>query len=409
MDDGLATATGTYTLDGQVDTLSGETIEATAEDQSAVYAINGANLSLNDVTINTSGDSSSSDNSSFYGLNAGVLAASTSTIQMTGGSITTSGSGANGAFATGEDSTVNLTNMTISATGGGAHGVMATRGAQINLENVDITTTGRSSAPIATDRGGGTITVIGGTLNTSGEGSPCYYSTGVLDISDNTCISTGTESAVIEGANSIILNDSELTSIAAGSKGVMIYQSFSGDAQGSDGVFTMTGGSIAHLANDGPLFYVTNTNGYITLSGVEVNAASGVLLRAEGNDRWGTQGKNGGTAYFTADEQDLTGDFLADSISNMNITLQNNSVLNGAINVENVAKSAALTLDGSSTWNVTEDSYLSCLTDTAGISGTAVSNISGNGHTVYYNAAGCPALNSQTYSLNNGGTLQPES
>ena len=50
------------------------------------------------VATRTSGASSSSDQSSFYGLNAAVLA-KTGSITMNGGSLTTSGDGANGIFA----------------------------------------------------------------------------------------------------------------------------------------------------------------------------------------------------------------------------------------------------------------------------------------------------------------------
>ncbi len=45
--------------------------------------------------------------------------------------------------------------------------------------------------------------------------------------------------------------------------GVMIYQSFSGDAGTGTGTFTMTGGSLTAAA--GPLFYVTNTEAVIKL------------------------------------------------------------------------------------------------------------------------------------------------
>ncbi len=69
----------------------------------------------------------------------------------------------------------------------------------------------------------------------------------------------------------------------------------------------------------------------------------------------------------------------------------------------------SLSLDSSSTWNVTADSYLTTLSDTSGISGTAITNINGNGHTVYYDAAANPALGGQTYTLNGGGVLKPAS
>jgi hypothetical protein len=406
-DDGLSTATSAYTLDGGSASESGQTYSATNEDQSGVYVTDSGNLTLDNATVTTSGNTSSDENSSFYGLNAGVLAASGSTITINGGSISTTGTGANGAFATGEGTTVNLSKVTINAKGDGGHGVMATLGGIMNLTNVDMITSGAHSAPIATDRGGGTINAIGGTVNTSGQDSPCYYSTGILNISNSTCNATDSESVVIEGANSVNLTDSTLTSSVADKWGVMIYQSFSGDAQGTNGIFTMTGGSLSHTDANGPLFYITNTTGNITLKGVDVSTASGILIQAAANDRWGTSGSNGGTVVLVADTQTLNGDLVADSISSITVTLQNGSSLIGAINADNAAQAVNLTLDASSNWNVTADSYLSCLSDPDGISGTSITNITGNGHTVYYDASLCSQLSGQTYTLNGGGKLTP--
>jgi hypothetical protein len=171
-------------------------------------------------------------------------------------------------------------------------------------------------------------------------------------------------------------------------------------------VFNATGGSLAYTPNNGPLFYVTNTNGHITLKGVEVNATSGILLKAEGNDRWGTSGSNGGTVFFTADAQTLKGGFVADKISTLTLDLKNGSTLVGAINADNTAKSVALKLDESSAWNVTSDSHVTCITDPT-ISGNTVTNIIGNGHTVYYSTNACSTLGGQTYTLASGGTLTP--
>jgi hypothetical protein len=67
------------------------------------------------------------------GLSAAVLAAGGSTVNLSDSSITTSGSGANGAFATEAGSTVNLAKVTIKATGDGGHGVMAMNGGAMTL------------------------------------------------------------------------------------------------------------------------------------------------------------------------------------------------------------------------------------------------------------------------------------
>jgi hypothetical protein len=414
---GVATATPTatatvschsyYQSGGNV-TLANQCIVATATDESGVKVTNAGVLNLSNSTITTSGNTSSNDNSSFYGLNAAVLATTASKITLSDSTITTTGTGANGAFATGSGSAVTLSRVTIVATGNGGHGVMATNGGVMTLTDVDMNTAGKNAGAIATDRGGGTITATGGTVTTSGQDSPGIYSTGDITASGARITATGAESAAIEGANSITLIDTDLSSSMADKWGVMIYQSMSGDAAGKRGVFTMTGGSLANTAATGPLFYVTNTTGVITLKGVDVTATSGALLKAAAG-RWGTSGSNGGAAILTADGQILAGDMTADNISTIEATLQNGSTLTGAINVAHTAKTVNLNLDATSTWNVTADSHLTCLSDAGGISGAAITNITGNGHTVTYVASACSALGGQTYTLNGGGTLQPAS
>jgi hypothetical protein len=256
--------------------LDGQTFTASKDDEAAVYVTGSGALTLTNATITASGNTSSQDSSNFYGLNAAVLAADGGTIDLSGGTATTTGTGANGVFATGNGSNVNLSDVTIQASADGAHGVMETGGGSMTLTNVDMTTAGASSSAIATDRGGGTITVTGGTFNI-----------------------TGAEAAVIEGANSITLTDTDLTSTKSGKWGVMIYQSMSGDAEGTQGTYTMTGGSLTYTATDGPLFYVTNSTGIITLKGVSLTAASGTLVNAAAGN-WGNSGSNGGTVVLTA-------------------------------------------------------------------------------------------------------------
>ena len=391
-------STGVYTQSGGSESKTNQTYTATNTDESAIYVTNGGKFTLTNSTIITSGNTSSQDNSSFYGLNAAVLAESGSAITISGSTITTSGTGANGAFATGSGSSVVLSNVAITATADGGHGVMATQGGSVTLTDVDIATTGGSSAPIATDRGSGTITMKGGSMKASGQNSPCIYSTGVITVSNSTCATDGSETAVIEGGNSIALTNTTLSSSKDGKWGVMIYQSMSGDAEGTQGTFDMTGGSLAYTGSSGPLFYVTNSTGIITLNGVSVTAASGTLLNASAGN-WGVSGSNGGTVIFTANGQTLSGNFVADNVSAMTISLKSGSSLTGAINSGNTAKTASLTLDSSSVWNVTADSYLTCLSNSG--------SINSNGHNVLYDSSACSALNGKTYALNGGGSLQP--
>ena len=309
---GLASATGAFTFSAGSVIRTGETYSASATDESGVYVSNGAVLSLISPMVTTTGNSSSSDSSSFYGLNAGVLVVSGGQVTLSGGTVTTSGAGANGVFAQGSGSEVTLSDVTITATGQYAHAAMASNGGTMTLTNVNMSTAGANSGAIATDRGGGTINVTGGTVTTSGQDSPGIYSTGNISVTGATITATGAEAAVIEGANSITLTDTALSSSKPDKWGVLIYQSMSGDAQGATGTFTMTGGTLSNTANSGPLFYVTNSPGIITLSHVSVTAASGTLVNAAAGN-WGTTGANGGTVVLVGDGETLTGDLKADS------------------------------------------------------------------------------------------------
>jgi len=279
---------------------------------------------------------------------------------------------------------------------------MASGGGSLTATDLTVTTAGASGAAVATDRGGGTITVEGGTYRTAGMNSPGIYSTGNITASDATFEATGAEAAVIEGSNSIAVTGSHLTGTV--NRGVMIYQSMSGDAQGSTGVFNETGGSLTALS--GPILYVTNTTATINLSCVTLDGSSGVLLDAAAG-QWGATGSNGGQATLNATDQILSGSVDVDGISTVALNLSKGSTLTGAINTAASAKSVPLSLDGSSRWTVTGTSYLTLLSDSAGISGSTVTNIVGDGHTVYYTSSANPSLDGRTYTLVDGGTLTP--
>ena len=119
------------------------------------------------------------------------------------------------------------------------------------------------------------------------------------------------------------------------------------------------------------------------------------------------------TVYFLffgfnyANGQTLTGNLVCNGIGTINARMQNNSTLTGSVNPSNTTKILNLIIDSTSKWNVTADSYLTTLSNIGGISGDTITNIYGNGHTVYYDNAACPGLGGKTYNLNGGGCLKP--
>lgn len=395
------TGNATYAQGGGTFANANQTVTASDQNESAVKVSNGGIYTLTDSRISTAGDSSSLDSSSFYGLNAAVLAQSGSKISLSGVSVNTTGSGANGVFATGQGSTIDLNDVQVTCMNTGAHGVDATLGGTLNLNNVDITTSGNgASAAIATDRGGGTITVNGGTATTTGTKSPPIYSTGNITATGATMKATASEAVVIEGKNSVTLQDTTIS--GAINWGVLIYQSMSGDAEIGTGNFRMTGGTLT--AEQGPLFYCTNTQAAITLNDATLVNSSGILLRASAGD-WGTEGSNGADVVLSADQETLDGSIECDNLSSVEITLEKNTVLSGAVNQADTAKSVALSLDATSTWEVIGDSHVTAFVDADG----SLSNVHSNGHTVYYDASNSANswLKGSTYALQGGGELTP--
>lgn len=397
-----ATITGTaaYSVSGQTASKSSQTYTASNSNESGVKASKSSTLTLTNCKIVTSGKTTSEDESNFYGLNAGILAESGSQITIKGGSVNTSGSGANGVFSTGSGSVINVSDLIINTTADSSRGLDATQTGTINATNVTVNTKGTHCAAIATDRGEGTINVTGGTFTTSGTDSPGIYSTGKITASNATITATGSEAAVVEGKNSITLTNTTLS--GSNKNGVMLYQSTSGDAATGTSSFNMTGGSLSSKA--GALFYATNTQCVVELKGVTINNGTSTLLQASA-DRWGNSGSNGGTMTFKADSETLTGNIICDKVSVVTASLSNSTTLKGAINTENKLANISLTLDSSSKWNVTETSYLKSLTDVD----TTLSNIKDNGNTIYYDSSNSANswLNGKTITLSGGGKLAP--
>jgi hypothetical protein len=197
---------------------------------------------------------------------------------------------------------------------------------------------------------------------------------------------------VVEGFNAVTLNNCTVTGEMSGTYGeasgenihnVMLYQSMSGDAATGTSSFTMTGGSL--VSKNGDMFYVTNTNSVINLSGVQLTLADGTdLLRVSGNDAsrgWGKVGSNGGTATFNLTGQTASGDIYVDAISKLDLKLSDASSFSGAINADGTQAAAlSVTIDSTSTWTLTADSYISAFNG-------SLANVVANGHTLYVNGS----------------------
>ena len=362
-----------YTEDTEV---SDETFSSTGSDENAILVSNGANVTLKDITLDrTSSDSTGGDSSSFYGVGAGLLVTD-GTVTIDNATITTDSAGGAGIFSYGNGN-VTVSDSTITTRQDTSGGIHVAGGGTLTAKNLTVTTNGESSAAIRSDRGGGTLTVDGGSYTSNGTGSPAVYCTADISISNAALTANGSEAVCIEGLNSLKLTDCDLTgNIPENEQNdcnwtVILYQSMSGDSEVGNSDFSMTGGSLT--SKNGGMFYTTNTESTFYLSDVDLNYSDSndFLLKCTGNSNargWGSSGANGADCEFTADAQTMAGKIIWDSISQLDVSLENKSTWTGSfVQDENNAGNggdgyADLTVDSSSTWIVDGDSTLSSLT-----------------------------------------------
>ena len=366
------TAANEYTEDT---TVSNETIESTGTDENAALISSGASVTLdNDTITRTSEDSKGGDNSSFYGVGAAVLATD-GTAYVKDGSVTTDAAGGAGLFAY-DDGTVYASGTTVETTQDTSGGVHVAGGGTLYGWDLDVETNGESSAAIRSDRGGGTMVLDGGNYVSNGVGSPAIYSTADIAVSNASLTANGSEAVCIEGLNSIHLYDCDLTGNMSdldqndNTWTVILYQSMSGDSEVGNSTFQMDGGSLT--SENGGVFYTTNTESTITLNNVDINYNDDneFFLQCTGNTNqrgWGQSGVNGADCHFTGISQDMQGDVIWDSISDLDFYLTEGSSLTGAVvDDESYAGEGGegycnVYISADSTWTVTGDSTVSSL------------------------------------------------
>ena len=377
--------------------LSGGEYSSTNSDENVIGIKGNINVDISDISIIKTGDSDGGDNTSFYGTNSAILVSGGASGVFDNITVETNATGANGVFSYGgsattnnkssDGTTVTISNSKITTTKDNSGGIMTTGGGKMIANNLTINTSGVSSAAIRTDRGGGEVTVNKGTYTTTGKGSPAVYSTANVTVNDATLVSKSSEGIVIEGMNSVLLNNVKLTDTnnslngkSTTYKNIFIYQSMSGDASEGTGSFTSKNSEI--ITNNGDTFYVTNTKAEINLTNnvITNNDKDGNFLRVQ-KDSWGSVGSNGGDVILNLNNQKVKGNIVVDSISTLEINLTNKSSFEGVINGNNEAKSISLTLDKTSSIKLTGDIYVNSFKN----SDSKNSNIDFNGYKIYVN------------------------
>lgn len=285
--------------------ITNEEMNSSNSDENVLLLTGNIKSNIENISVKKTGDSSLGDTTSFYGVNSAIVATSGANVTIKNINVETDAIGANGIFSYGgnattnnnttDNTTINIYDSTITTKKDNSGGIMTTGGGNTNAYNLTINTSGTSSAAIRSDRGGGNVYVDRGTYTTTGIGSPAIYSTAKIVVENSNLISKASEGIIIEGKNSVEINNCNLTDtntklngLSTTYKNIFLYQSMSGDASEGTSIFTATDSKI--ITNNGDTFYVTNTSSTINLTNNEIinNDKKGYFLRVS-SDSWGQQ------------------------------------------------------------------------------------------------------------------------
>ena len=343
------TSTYTYTTE---DCFAKGNVSSSKADGNVILVKDGGNFSMTNIKVSKSGDASDLDNANLYGLNAAFLVLNSSTSTIYESTFTTNGKGANALFAYGENSKIVIAESTITTKGANSS-LLATNSGIINPYRLEISTSGDSSPSLATNNSGVIICEWCKAL-TEGKDSPIVYSKGSIYLAYLNGSALNSQMIVIDGPNTVKLRDSELSS-SSNSAGIFIYQSSERNGNEGRARFLTSDSSFTITDNSAPMFYVTNTKVDIILLGFNYfNFGSGVFLKVESNENWGTSGKNGAEVALYTYKQTIEGDIICGANSTISIYLTDTSELKGKITI--IDNGIVNIFVGGDKWELTGDS-----------------------------------------------------
>lgn len=268
-------------------------------------------------------------------------------------------SGVNAAVAAAGGGFIALGNATVTTDGFCADGVSSVgAGSEIQLDNSFIVTSNASSAGlVAAD--GGSIAGASCNVTTDGGSSPAIFAAGGVSLRQAKLRATLSNSVSVSGAGSVSLSGCEIIGAAG------IVYTPEDDAQ---------------------------STGSLTLENCLFSAADNTPLSM-----------SSGTFTLTLKTQQLTGD-LSIGAGTLSLTLTGGSAYTGNI-VADDFRCVSISLDSGSTWTLTGETNVGVLTS----ADESLSNIIGNGNTLYYDSSleGNAWLASRSLPLAGGGFLVP--
>ena len=361
--------------------LDEQNIASTDKDQNAVH-IGGGNVIINDSVISrVNNNSATGEKSVHYGVGS-VILATNGTGFISKSTINSEAKAATGAFAYG-NAQLYLADTQITTAQQSAHGVETAETGQLYAWDMTVQTLGEGASPVYSGAGGGTMVLDGGSYTSSGIKAPAILCAADIATANAAFTAEQSEVAVVKGGNTLTLCDTQLSGNMRTRANqsfqwtVLLYQPGTTDKQASAN-FYMQNGSLT--SKSGGLFYTTNTASNIYLENVTLKPFknSDFLVRCTGNaekEIWGSPMKNGSSCNFTAVRQNLEGNVVWDTISQISLYVKDGSAFTGAFIKDETYRTntgfADLYLGEGCTWTVAGDSVLTNLYNAGAIADTS--------------------------------------
>ncbi|WP_126282365.1 autotransporter outer membrane beta-barrel domain-containing protein [Burkholderia stagnalis] len=300
-----------------------------------------------------------------------------SAIALAGTRIAATGAGSDGLSSTGAGARISADAATVVTTAGDEAAGFAVSGvgSTLTAAGTAVATAGRNAAAIVID--GGSATLASATIRTTGaqaDGLVARAGGRIADTGSSVVSAVGNGATADSGGVLTLMN----TALTGATAGIATSDTL---ANGATNRVAVDGGSVT--STTGPAFAANGGTADIAVrNATRVTAGNGTLLSLA----------NGSNVRFAASAANLAGDIVSDATSIGNVFLANGTTLTGAIDP------VALTIDGTSTWNITANSTLSSLSNAGTVAFVAPAGDPAR-------AASYKSVTTGSY-VGNGGTLR---
>ncbi|MBO6078785.1 MAG: hypothetical protein J6P66_08555 [Bacteroidaceae bacterium] len=402
---GQASYRATFYVDGAKEkeqNRSHTSLESVEPNASVVYATGGVELFLSHMRLNKTSGSISDATHRETGHNSVVLADDGSRVWMDFCDVNSHTPQADGISASGEGTLINVREGTINMSRPGSAAVNATNKSKINVVGTIINIYSNQS-PSFYACSEGVVEVTEGKGDNTGQGSPLFYASAGT-VKGEKCRMSAAKWAIgclDDGLLELTHNDLKSNSLC----GFLVHGADGRVRESrSSGKLILKNNKI--MVNEGPVIFVTNAAGEISLSGNKISCKSDEIISVKG-DEWGVKNQNQGDAIITVLKQTLSGDIYVDSISSLTLNLEKGAKLNGRITgKESPWRNVKVSIKKGSTWTMKGDCYLTSITFDQPLE-KGLKQIKGK-HVIYYDPddALCRNLDGKEYKTG-GGKLVP--